>query len=70
MKSNSALPGGYLKSKPTWPNAFGCSAMSAFLFSVAGISPGRVPLIELEIPGDSPNFQLIEDYWHWFWNWR
>ena len=32
MKSNSALPGGSLKSKPTWPNALGCSAKSAFLF--------------------------------------
>ena len=32
MKSNSALPGGLLKSKPTWSNAFGCSATSAFLF--------------------------------------
>jgi hypothetical protein len=30
IKSNSALPGGLLKSKPTWPNAFGCSATSAF----------------------------------------
>jgi hypothetical protein len=30
MKNNSALPGGSLKSKPTWPNAFGCSATSAF----------------------------------------
>ena len=29
-----------------------------------------VPLTELEIPQDSPNFQLIEDYWFWFWNWR
>jgi len=30
IKSNSALPGGLLKSKPTWPYAFGCSATSAF----------------------------------------
>ena len=30
MKSNPALPGGLLKSKPTWSNAFGCSATSAF----------------------------------------
>ena len=30
----------------------------------------NLPLIELEIPQDSPNFQLIEDYWFWFWNWR
>ena len=32
MKNNPTLPGGSLKSKPTWPNAFGCSATSAFLF--------------------------------------
>jgi hypothetical protein len=30
----------------------------------------NLPLIELEIPQDSPNFQFIEDYWYWFWNWR
>jgi len=29
-----------------------------------------LPLIELEIPQGSPNFQFIEDYWYWFWNWR
>jgi hypothetical protein len=30
----------------------------------------NLPLVELEIPDDSPNYQLIEDYWYWFWNWR
>ena len=30
----------------------------------------NLPLTELEIPEDSPDFQLIEDYWYWFWNWR
>jgi hypothetical protein len=30
----------------------------------------NLPLIELEIPDDIPNFQFIEDYWFWFWNWR
>ena len=30
----------------------------------------NLPLIELEVADDSPNFQLIEDYWYWFWNWR
>ena len=30
----------------------------------------NLPLTELQIPQDSPNFQLIEDYWFWFWNWR
>jgi hypothetical protein len=30
----------------------------------------NLPLIELHIPADSPDFQLIEDYWYWFWNWR
>jgi hypothetical protein len=28
------------------------------------------PLIDLHLPLDDPNFQLIEDYWYWFWNWR
>ena len=31
MKNNPDLPGGLLKSKPTWPNTFGYSATSAFL---------------------------------------
>jgi hypothetical protein len=30
----------------------------------------NLPLIELHIPQDDFNFQLIEDYWYWFWNWR
>ena len=30
----------------------------------------NLPLIELEVPNDSPDFQLIEDYSYWFWNWR
>jgi len=29
----------------------------------------NLPLIELEIPHDSPNFQFIDDYWFWFWFW-
>ena len=30
----------------------------------------NLPLVELEVPQESPNFQMIEDYWYWFWNWR
>jgi hypothetical protein len=30
----------------------------------------NLPLIELYMPENSFRFQLIEDYWHWFWNWR
>jgi hypothetical protein len=30
----------------------------------------NLPLLELEISQDSPDFQMIEDYWYWFWNWR
>ena len=30
----------------------------------------NLPLIELEVADDNPNFQFIEDYWYWFWNWR
>jgi hypothetical protein len=30
----------------------------------------EIPLVDLEVADDSPNFQPIEDYWYWFWNWR
>ena len=30
----------------------------------------NLPLMELHLPEDNPNFQLNEDYWYWFWNWR
>ena len=30
----------------------------------------NLPLVELEVPQESRNFQLVEDYWFWFWNWR
>jgi hypothetical protein len=30
----------------------------------------NLPLTELDVPDDTPNFQFIEDYWYWFWNWR
>jgi hypothetical protein len=30
----------------------------------------NLPLLELEVPQDSPNSQLIADYRRWFWNWR
>jgi hypothetical protein len=30
----------------------------------------NLPLAELEVAENSPNYQLIEDYWYWFWNWR
>ena len=30
----------------------------------------NLPLVELELSDDNPNFQLIEDFWYWFWNWR
>ena len=29
-----------------------------------------LPLIELELPPDSRNYQLVETYWDWFWHWR
>ena len=41
-----------------------------FCRTIKGKYEIHLPLIELEIPQDSPNFQLIEDYWFWFWNWR
>src|SRR5438445_12063546 len=32
MKGTSVMPGGLLKSKPTWSNTSGCSTTPAFLF--------------------------------------
>jgi hypothetical protein len=29
----------------------------------------EVPLVDLEVLEDGPNFQLLEDYWYWVWNW-
>ena len=37
MKGNSAVPGGLLASKPTWPNTHGCLATSVFLFLSAAL---------------------------------
>ncbi len=33
-------------------------------------SASVLPLIELAVSPRSRNFQLIEDYWYWIWNWR
>jgi len=30
----------------------------------------NLPLIDLYLPEESQDFQLIEDYWYWCWNWR
>jgi hypothetical protein len=30
----------------------------------------ELPLADLEVDCDSPNYELIEDYWYWFWNWQ
>jgi hypothetical protein len=29
-----------------------------------------LPLIELDLPSHSPNHELVENYWNWFWHWR
>ncbi|MGA2033719.1 MAG: calcium-binding protein [Thermoguttaceae bacterium] len=29
-----------------------------------------LPLVDIEVPEDSPNFRILEDYWYWVWNWR
>lgn len=29
-----------------------------------------LPLADVEVGNDSPNFQFLEDYWFWLWNWR
>ena len=45
MKSNPALSGGLLKSKPTWPNAFGSSTTSAFFVLSKAAYEGHIPAI-------------------------
>jgi hypothetical protein len=30
----------------------------------------NLPLVELCVPAEDANFQLIDDFCHWFWNWR
>ena len=27
-----------------------------------------LPLVDIEVGDDSPNFSIIEDYWYWVWN--
>jgi hypothetical protein len=29
-----------------------------------------LPLVDIEVAPDSPNFAALEDYWYWLWNWR
>ena len=29
-----------------------------------------LPLVDIEVGDDSPDFQILEDYWFWLWNWR
>ena len=49
---------------------FGGEFDGIFCKTCKGKCDVNLPLIELEVPDDSPNFQLIEDYWYWFWNGR
>jgi len=38
--------------------------------ALRGAEATEIPLVDLEVEGDDPNAQLIEDYWYWFWNWQ
>ncbi len=49
---------------------FGGEFDGIFSKTCKGAFEVNLPLIELEVPDESPNFQFIEDYWYWFWNWR
>ena len=51
-------------------NHFGDEFDGIFCKTRKGNFEVNLPLIELHVPHDSPDFQLIEDYWYWFWNWR
>ena len=62
MKNNPALPGGLLKSKPTWSNTFGCSATSAFLFRWCGaVANQRGNPMETPDPSVAVPILLIAD---------
>src|ERR1700745_4297478 len=54
MKGSPAVPGGPLTSKPTWPNAAGRSATSAFFFAPGGGDrppPRRTNVMDKSNPG-------------------
>ena len=29
-----------------------------------------LPLVDIEVDPDDVNFELLDDYWYWFWNYR
>ncbi len=33
-----------------------------------GQRESELPLADLEVDEDDPNYRLVEDYWYWFWN--
>jgi hypothetical protein len=37
---------------------------------IKGVREEEVPLVDLEVEENHPNFRLLEDYWYWIWNWR
>lgn len=41
-----------------------------FCRTIKGRYEINLPLDELLVPQESPQSQLIEDYWYWFWNFR
>jgi len=44
---------------------------TALLCSILrGVQEEEIPLVDLEVDEDHPNFRLLEDYWYWIWNWR
>ncbi len=38
--------------------------------AIRGGAASEISLADLEVEGDHPNAQLIEDYWYWYWNWQ
>ena len=62
MKYSPASLGGWLKSKPTWPNTFGCSATSAFLFSAVqdGRNPSTEGFFSVQAPEDNTMLFLAQ----------
>ncbi len=43
---------------------------TGILCDVVFRNAARLPLALLKVDPRNPNCQMIDDYWHWFWNYR
>jgi hypothetical protein len=47
-----------------------CESLGLVCKAHQGKRKCELSLADLEVDGDDPNHELVEDYWYWFWNWR